>query len=125
MNNELPFMPYAGTSGWSGSDTSELRARSEDANGTTAKRQRIVLDYARQQQSLGITWKDLADLFGWHHGQASGALSVLHKAGELDRLAETRSRCKVYVLPRYVNDRPTEPHKSNRPHVCPNCGTDL
>ena len=45
-----------------------------------------------------------------HHGRVSGALSVLHKVGKLARLTETRDKCKVYVLPEYVNGRPTEPH---------------
>jgi hypothetical protein len=45
-----------------------------------------------------------------HHGRVSGALSVLHKVGKLARLHETRDKCKVYVLPEFVNDRQTEPH---------------
>jgi hypothetical protein len=28
----------------------------------------------------------------------------------LARLTETRGKCRVYVLPEYVNGRPTEPH---------------
>jgi len=34
----------------------------------------------------------------------------LHKVGKLVRLTEVRGKCKVYVLPQYVNDRPTETH---------------
>jgi hypothetical protein len=37
-------------------------------------------------------------------------LSDLHKAGRIARLTEERNRCKVYVLPEYVNGRETEPH---------------
>lgn len=58
----------------------------------------------------GATWQEVALAIGLHHGAASGALSVLHKTGHIARLAETRTRCKVYVLPQYVLDRPTEPH---------------
>ena len=36
-------LPYAGTSGWSGSRTSEERARQEDENGTTSWRQSETL----------------------------------------------------------------------------------
>ena len=43
----LPLTPYAGTSGWSGSETSRDRAVSQDKDGTTKNRQsetmRLVL----------------------------------------------------------------------------------
>ena len=39
----LPETPYAGTSGWSGSDTSRERAETEDHEGTTSARQERVL----------------------------------------------------------------------------------
>lgn len=51
---------------------------------------------------------------GWHHGQASGALSVLHKTGYVARLTEVRERCKVYVHPDFVGGRPIEEPGSNR-----------
>ncbi len=53
-----------------------------------------------------MTWKEIAQETGWHHGTASGALSVLHKVGAIARLAETRSRSAVYVLPAHVAGRP-------------------
>lgn len=102
--------PYAGTSGWSGSETSRERAEREDADGTTSKRQRRALRWLDVSQARGMTWKDMAIRNGWHHGQASGVLSVLHKAGKIERLTERRDRCQVYVLPEYVNDRETVPH---------------
>lgn len=114
----LPFpgtFPYAGTSGYAaGSDTSEDRARTDDEDGTTTRRQRQVLSALDAGGFTGMTWAELANLTGWHHGQASGALSVLHKSGLISRLAERRGRCAVYVLPEYVDDRPTQPHGSNR-----------
>lgn len=104
----LPELPYAGTSGHSGSSTSESRARSEDADGITTARQTETIRALREAASRGLTWVELADPLGWHHGQASGALSVLHKTGWIARLTETRQRSKVYVLPEYVAGRPTE-----------------
>jgi hypothetical protein len=46
-----------------------------------------------------MTWKELAVETGWHHGTASGVLSVLHicKEGAIVRTYTTRNRCKVYV----------------------------
>lgn len=117
--SELPLTPYAGTSGHSGGATSEERARRDDSDGTTSERQRRVLsDLAERHdiyipvgwvgQHKGLTWKELARITGWHHGQASGALSVLHKEGLIARLTERRDRCFVYVLPEHVGDRETQ-----------------
>jgi hypothetical protein len=107
--------PYAGTSGYAaGSDTSEDRARADDEAGTTTERQRRVLSALAAAWTTGLTWAELANLTGWHHGQASGALSTLHRSGLVAMLTERRQRSHVYVLPTYVGDRPTQPHGSNR-----------
>jgi hypothetical protein len=109
--------PYAGTSGWSGSSTSEASELDR------RKVQRAVLSYVRERRGYGVTWWELADHYGWHHGVASGALSTLHKDGRLDRLTETRVApggrrgCKVYVLPEWVLHRDTEVHSSARRKV--------
>jgi hypothetical protein len=114
---EYPLLPYAGTSGWSGSDTSRERAEREDGDGTTSERQRAVMGLLHELGPWGATWKDVAHRFDWHHGQASGALSVLHKAGRIARLAEERrARCAVYVMPYYVGDRAFAPYLPNRAH---------
>lgn len=109
----LPELPYAGTSGHSGTDTSETRARQADKSGKTGDRQRRVLWFLAGCRNHGATWKELSEATGWHHGTASGALSVLHKTGHIARLRESRSRCKIYVLPQYVGGRDTEPHRGN------------
>lgn len=56
----------------------------------------------------GFTVRELRETLQVHHGSASGALSTLHKNGDLARLSETRMRNKVYVTPRHVNGRDTE-----------------
>lgn len=53
----------------------------------------------------GMTWRELGDACGWHHGQASGALSALHRAGRVARLREQRAGSGVYVLPNEVHGR--------------------
>lgn len=107
-----PVLPYGGNtnpnSGHSGSNTSKTRAETEDADGTTKNRQRLVLALLANQGTRGVTFRELGQTYGWHHGQSSGTLSNLHKAGLVERLSENRSRCKVYVLPEYVNDRQIE-----------------
>jgi hypothetical protein len=102
-------LPYDGTEGYAGSQTSKDRAVSDVVTGTASKRQRYILILASQAKERGITVAELRDA-SLHHGRVSGALSVLHKVGKLVRLSEVRGRCKVYVLPEHVNGRPTEPH---------------
>lgn len=118
-----PSLPYAGTSGWSGSDTSRSRALTDDASGVTANRQSKVLRILGDLEFHGVTWKELSEQTGEHHGSTSGALSALHKDGAIARLTETRNRCKVYVLPEYVDGREVESH--GRTRSCPNCGHEL
>lgn len=113
----LGSFPYAGTSGYAaGSPTSEARARDEDAKGTTTLRQSETLARVRLHGRFGMTVRELRAVTGWHHGQASSVLSVLHKEGRLARLTESRNRCRVYVTTENVDGRDTEPHGSaNRP----------
>ena len=113
---EPPQLPYeeadgTATAGWSGSDTSHERATREAADGTASARQRRALLHLRRFDSVGVTWRELADMEGWHHGQSSGVLSVLHKTGRIARLKERRQRSQVYVLPQYVGGRETAPYK--------------
>lgn len=115
------ILPYAGTSGWSGSSTSRERAVRADKDGATTERQSRVIGLLSSQGHFGLTWRELSDLTGWHHGSATGVLSVLHLSGRVDRLSETRHRCKVYVLPMFVNGRSTEAH-GRKPKPCPACG---
>ncbi len=114
MSARLPVLPYAGTSGWSGSESSRARAAADDSTGATAHRQSVVLRSLGAAGHAGLTWRELSGQTGWHHGQASGALSALHKSGRIARLREARGRCKVYVLPQFADGRPTEPHGHRR-----------
>ena len=109
-----PELPYAGSSGWSGSDTSKERADEADTSGTTSKRQADVLRILGVYGDRGITWFELAKLWNTHHGSASGVLSVLHKTGRICRLTDRRGRSKVYVLPGHVAGRVTEPYRANK-----------
>lgn len=122
FDDGIPVLPYAGTSGHSGTDTSKERAVSQDKSGRTAVLQKQVMLILSQNRSHGATWKEVADWIHMHHGTVSGALSVLHKTGYISRLKEKRNGCKVYVLPNYVNGRLTELQKNK---CCPNCGWNL
>lgn len=115
-------LPYAGSSGWSGSDTSKARADHDDRTGRTGDRQAAVIRLLAVAAEYGMTWKECGQALGLHHGQASGALSALHKEGRIVRLGNSRQRCAVYVLPEFVEGRVTKPYKRNGLHTCPNCG---
>jgi hypothetical protein len=123
---EFPFLPYAGTSGHSGTDTSERMARYLDLAGVTATSQRTVWTSVAMGRENGATVAELRqDLPGLHHGRISGALTVLHRSGLLARLQDTRGRCKIYVLPKYAGERGTEPALKKREFAhesCPMCG---
>lgn len=119
-----PILPYARTSGWSGTTTSKQRATTADHNGTTKQRQTTTTQLLNQAGPNGLTWQELSTLTGWHHGTSSGQLSVLHKTGIINRLTQTRNRCKIYVHPQHTNGRPTEPHGRKQP-TCPHCGNTL
>ena len=107
--------PYGSTSGWSGSDTSRARAEYEDAAGISGRRRQEVLSALRTAGTRGMTWKEVSSTMGLHHGQASGALSGLHKLGAIARLKESRDRCKVYVAPEFVEGRTIEPFGRIKP----------
>ena len=104
----FPEVPYNGSSGWSGSDASKQRAAHDDGNGITAQRQIDTMNQLEIAGQQGLTWNELAYHYGWHHGQASGALSNMHKTGHIMRLKETRNKSHVYVLPEWVMFRDTE-----------------
>src|SRR5262245_7146615 len=115
MTSEQPELPYPEpggqeyTAGHSGSDTSRERAVRERDDGTVSRRQTQTLMRLEMAGSDGLTWHELADAMGWHHGQASGVLSTLHMTDRIARLVLRRNRCHVYVLPENVNERPTQP----------------
>lgn len=105
-----PDLPYAGTSGWAGTDTSKERAVTADTSGKTSKRQSEVLAAVESMGTEGVTVAELRECNGYHHGSASNVLSVLHKVGKLERLVEKRNKCHVYVHPSFVDGRDTQPH---------------
>lgn len=108
-----PVTPYAGSSGWSGSETSKDRADRADTSGLTGHRDRFTLEALKVAAADGITWGELADAHALHHGEASAALSRLHRVGLIRRLTKKRGRSQIYVLPEHVAGRPTSPYRPN------------
>lgn len=76
-------------------------------------RSNSTLQFAQEQGERGVTARELGDHLGTHHGSASGALSNLHRKGELLRLTERRGGQSVYVLPAHQQGRPLVPPRIN------------
>lgn len=119
-SNDDPVLPYPDedgtmTGGWSGSETSHERAKSEAASGTLQQRQQEVLNMVARKRFAGATWREVSSTLGLHHGQASGALSNLHKGGRLVRLTQKRGKCAIYVYPDYVEGRSVAPYGRRKP----------
>ena len=106
---------YGPTAGWSGSDTSRERAEEEAESGVAQARLARALELIDLAGPWGLTWRELGDLTGWHHGQSSGALSNLHKLGQVCRLRDARDRCKPYVTAAHVGGREVEPFGRQAP----------
>ena len=99
-----PSLPYAGMSGHvANSETSKARAVAEDSTGVTASRQKQILE-ALEKTEYGNTWGELADKLNLHHGQVSGALSVLHKSGRIFALKRTRNGSQIYLHNKFRNE---------------------
>jgi hypothetical protein len=47
----------------------------------------------------GLTWREIENRYGRGHSTVSSALTRLHSLGKIERLAEKRERCSVYVIP--------------------------
>lgn len=111
-DDDAVSLPYAGTSGYSGSEASRERAERRDRGGETLTLQQRVARVAAALGPTGVTIAELRKTIYWeHHGSLSGALTVLHKSGRLLRLREQRGGCSIYVAPRFLLDREPVPPK--------------
>lgn len=124
MAEYVPYRPYKGTAGWSGTDTSKTRAIDNIASGREENNQVLALKYLKSKGTNGATWKEVAAETGWHHGTASGVLSVLHQSGAIVRALKARNRCKIYVHQDFKWHIQHEVYKK-REKLCPHCGNDI
>ena len=118
------YVPYNGTAGWSGTDTSQQRALDNIHSGREENNQQLALRILKNRGTEGATWKELAIDTGWHHGTASGVLSVLHQSGAIVRLHTARNRCKIYVHQNFKDQVKHVTYKK-REKLCPHCGHDI
>lgn len=101
--------PYAdGTSGHQGD-------ASLDAEHLRRTKLAKTLSLVRGCGEQGLTVAELRDATGWHHGMASSALSNLHRSRLIQRLAERRGGCGVYIAAEFVGDREYRDQRSAPP----------
>lgn len=98
---EQLFTPYNGTGGYVERPASIARAVQEVEDGTLSKRQQAVLQLLNNAGKNGSIWKGVGQQLNLHHGQASGVLSNLHKAGEVFMLRKKVQRCHPYVAKQF------------------------
>lgn len=122
MNHEQQpdlWAAYNGTGGFVARPASRERAIREVQDGTLSARQKAIRVRLATAGRHGMTWKELGDLLGLHHGSVSGALSNLHKMGAVFMLREQRDRCHPYVHAMYrdwfaEDERYDEPVRTKR-----------
>lgn len=123
MSEQLAFVPYAGTAGWSGTATSKARTLTNLKSGKELNNQQKALHLLKDNPS-GITWKELSEHTDMHHGTASGVLSVLHKAGAILRSINIRNGCTIYYGIQYSDSIINQVYKQKK-KLCPHCGHDI
>lgn len=118
-----PYVPYAGTAGWSGTDTSQERAMFNLRTGREYNNQQKALHLLKEAGTAGLTWKELSLQTGMHHGTVTGVLAVLYKSGAILRTKQVRSRCRVYADIYWTDELEHVPYKEKE-KLCPHCGLD-
>lgn len=118
------YVPYNGTAGWSGTDTSKERALVNLRTGKEYNNQQKALAYLKNAGHYGLTWQELAIKAGWHHGTASGVLSVLHKAGAIIRTYDKRNKCRIYMDISFKDEYKNDSYVTKQ-KLCPHCGHDI
>lgn len=94
-------LPYNGTAGYVPTAASKERAVREVQDGTLSTRLQRVLTVLDERSTQGATWREIAYTLNLHHGQASGALSTLHRMGCVFSLRDKRNKCHPYVHAKY------------------------
>ena len=128
MNNEPNeqqpelWLGYNETSGYVLRPASQERAWREINDGSLSQRQQDIRIELAMAGVEGMTWKELGDKLGLHHGKISGALSNMHMCGAVFMLREQRDRCHPYVHSMYRDwldedkryDEPTKTRNGKR-----------
>ena len=105
---EINLFNYQGTSGAVQRETSIAREEAERLSGETKARAGRFLALLHQEDEHGLTWTEIQKAYKsvyrveLHHGQISGLLTNLHKAGEVFISPKVkRGNCFAYIHKTY------------------------
>lgn len=103
MNEQQPdlWTAYNDTAGFVARPASRERAIREVQDGELSARQKTIRVRLATAGAEGMTWKELGEALGLHHGKVSGALSNMHALGAVFMLRTQRDRCHPYVHAMY------------------------
>lgn len=116
-----PLMVAYGSqgSGDAGNASSRARRIVEDKTGLTGWRQREVFKLVVEAGVTGIAVGEVEDTLGIGHGQASSALTHLHRGGHIQRITERRMKQELYVHPDFRDGRDESPYRPRREYHHP------
>jgi len=97
MSKQQLSLPYNGTAGYVRTPASRERAVREVRTGVLSERLQRIESLLLLRGRQGMTWVEVAQNLGLHHGQASGALSTMHRLGVVFALRAKHHRCHPYV----------------------------
>lgn len=99
---------YPNGIGHSGSETSE-----EASKRVTGERSQQVYNLVSNSKHRGLTVSEVQQALRIGHGSASGALTRLHRAGHIVRLAHKRNGQQVYMVEAFSAGREQSPYRPN------------
>jgi len=98
----VDLFTYANTLGSVNRETSKKRTTREQA----WKNAEQVINLLHKAGTYGMTWKQLGHITGLHHGQISGLLSNMHRAGLVAQLRIRRDGCHPYIAAHFIPELP-------------------
>jgi DNA-binding CsgD family transcriptional regulator len=116
---------YNETGGYVDRPASRDRAYAEIADGSFSQRQQDIYQLLREAGSDGMTWKQIGDILGLHHGKVSGALSNMHSGGMIFMLKQRRDKCHPYVHSLYRGSYAAEDRYDSPARTKSNARNDL
>jgi hypothetical protein len=97
QQDPMLWLGYTQTGGYVLRPASKERALREVASGVLSERQQRISVALRAARLDGMTYQEVGRALELHHGQSSGALSNMHKAGVVFMLRTQRNGCHPYV----------------------------
>lgn len=109
--------PYGGLTAPGGSEASRDANQEDIESGKISDMMVTALGHLRNAGPFGLTWAELGEKEGWHHGRVTSVLSNLHRKGIVTALRKAdpeRGRSSIYVLPEFTEGRDTRKYRGTK-----------